>query len=171
LVSAELLAAETALSHANPQTGKLDAQLALIFVCDAISLILSKLEGVFLDLGQDSKNIHDMLCSKDLMQLRKACTSSAALAAIGREVTASHVNIGQVDLDEAHCVARDSFRRFAADVVAPISQEIHRHDLTVPEALLQPMREMGVFGLSIPEHYGGSAPSDREDTLVMIVVT
>jgi (2S)-methylsuccinyl-CoA dehydrogenase len=30
---------------------------------------------------------------------------------------------------------------------------------------------MGVFGLSIPEHYGGSAPSDREDTLMMITVT
>ena len=171
LVSAELLAAETALHHANVQTAKLDAQLALIFACDAISLMLSKLEGVFLDLGHDTKGIHAMLCSKDLMQLRKACTSSSALAAIGREVTASHVDIGQVDLDEAHCLARDSFRRFAADFVAPLSQEIHRHDLTVPETLLQPMREMGVFGLSIPEHYGGSAPSDREDTLVMIAVT
>jgi len=33
------------------------------------------------------------------------------------------------------------------------------HDLTVPESLLQPMREMGVFGLSIPEEYGGSSPA------------
>ncbi|MDQ2733414.1 MAG: acyl-CoA dehydrogenase family protein, partial [Pseudomonadota bacterium] len=30
---------------------------------------------------------------------------------------------------------------------------------------------MGVFGLSIPERYGGSAPDDREDTLMMVVVT
>jgi len=30
---------------------------------------------------------------------------------------------------------------------------------------------MGVFGLSIPEDFGGSAPSGREDTLMMIAVT
>ena len=40
-----------------------------------------------------------------------------------------------------------------------MAEKIHRHDLTVPEDLLQPMREMGVFGLSIPEEYGGSAPA------------
>ena len=56
-------------------------------------------------------------------------------------------------------------------MVAPLAEKIHRHDLTVPESLLQPMREMGVFGLSIPEQYGGSAPNDRDDTLMMIVVT
>jgi (2S)-methylsuccinyl-CoA dehydrogenase len=30
---------------------------------------------------------------------------------------------------------------------------------------------MGVFGLSIPERYGGSAPDGREDTLMMVAVT
>jgi (2S)-methylsuccinyl-CoA dehydrogenase len=43
------------------------------------------------------------------------------------------------------------------DVVAPLAERIHREDLTVPEALLQPMRELGVFGLSIPEVYGGTS--------------
>ena len=51
-----------------------------------------------------------------------------------------------------------------------MAEEIHRHDLTVPESLLQPMREMGVFGLSIPEEYGGSAPTGRENTPMMIAV-
>ena len=41
----------------------------------------------------------------------------------------------------------------------------------MPESLLQPLREMGVFGLSIPERYGGSAPDDRDDTPMMLVVT
>jgi (2S)-methylsuccinyl-CoA dehydrogenase len=30
---------------------------------------------------------------------------------------------------------------------------------------------MGVFGLAIPEQYGGSGPNDRDDTLLMVVVT
>jgi (2S)-methylsuccinyl-CoA dehydrogenase len=42
----------------------------------------------------------------------------------------------------------------------------------VPEAeLQQPLREMGVFGLSIPEAVGGRAPDDRDDNLTMVVVT
>ena len=41
----------------------------------------------------------------------------------------------------------------------------------MPEALLAPLREMGVFGLSIPERYGGSRPNDHDDTLLMLVVT
>ena len=68
-------------------------------------------------------------------------------------------------------LAQDAFRRFAADVVAPQAEAIHRDNRTVPESLLQPLREMGVFGLSIPERYGGSRPDDRDDTLMMLVVT
>ena len=83
----------------------------------------------------------------------------------------AHGEVGHVALDEPLALAQDAFRRFAADVVAPQAEAIHRHDLTVPESLLQPLREMGVFGLSIPERYGGSAPDDHEDTLMMLVVT
>jgi (2S)-methylsuccinyl-CoA dehydrogenase len=79
--------------------------------------------------------------------------------------------VGEFALDEQHALARDSFRRFSEDKVAPQAEAIHRHDLTVPESLLQPLREMGVFGLAIPEQYGGSAPNDHDDTLLMVVVT
>ena len=74
-------------------------------------------------------------------------------------------------LDEQHALAQDAFRRFSSEVVAPQAEAIHRHDLTVPESLLGPMREMGVFGLAIPEKFGGSGPDDRDDTLLMVVVT
>ena len=68
-------------------------------------------------------------------------------------------------------MARDAFRRFASDVVAPMAEQIHRQDLTVPESLLAPMREMGVFSLSVPEAYGGNAAAGHADTQMMIVVT
>jgi (2S)-methylsuccinyl-CoA dehydrogenase len=66
---------------------------------------------------------------------------------------------------------RTRFRRFAGAVVAPMAEKIHRHDLTVPDSLLDQMRAMGVFGLSIPEAYGGSSPAGREDTPLMLAVT
>ena len=80
--------------------------------------------------------------------------------------------IARISLNEDLTMVQDMFSRFASEAVAPLAEEIHRHDLIVPEAeLLQPLREMGVFGLSIPEQYGGSAPDDRDDNMTMVVVT
>jgi (2S)-methylsuccinyl-CoA dehydrogenase len=53
----------------------------------------------------------------------------------------------------------------------PLSEEIHRQDLIVPEQILGALVDMGCFGLSIPEQYGGLQPDDQEDNMGMIVVT
>ena len=146
LVSAELLAAETALHHANVQTAKLDAQLALIFACDAISLMLSKLEGVFLDLGHDTKGIHAMLCSKDLMQLRKACTSSSALAAIGRAVYSALVEQlrtqdGMAASNQHQSQLEDTVSACKADALGLKIEDIILDAQSIPTRILDVLRE------------------------------
>ena len=40
-----------------------------------------------------------------------------------------------------------------------------------PTEILGPLTEMGCFGLSIPERYGGIQSDDHEDNMGMIVVT
>lgn len=49
----------------------------------------------------------------------------------------------------------DEVRRFIRDEVDPRSRWIEEHD-AMPEDLLQKARDMGLFGLTIPEEYGGS---------------
>ena len=49
----------------------------------------------------------------------------------------------------------DEVRRFIRDEVEPRSRWIEEHD-TIPEDLLHKARAMGLFGLTIPEEYGGS---------------
>ncbi|MBI4203796.1 MAG: acyl-CoA dehydrogenase family protein [Betaproteobacteria bacterium] len=49
----------------------------------------------------------------------------------------------------------DEVRRFIRDEVEPRSRWIEEHD-AIPDDLLQKAREMGLFGLTIPEEYGGS---------------
>jgi (2S)-methylsuccinyl-CoA dehydrogenase len=171
LASADLLAAETAVRNIGPGTSALDRSLALIFAAEAIEAVLGKMESVFLEMGLDPSELHELASSVDLANLRRSAASGAVLASAGKAIASATSDIGSVALDEQLTMAQDAFRRFASDVVAPMAEKIHRHDLTVPETLLQPMREMGVFGLSIPEQYGGSASGDREDTLLMIVVT
>jgi (2S)-methylsuccinyl-CoA dehydrogenase len=52
-------------------------------------------------------------------------------------------------------LARDAARSFAESEVAPHAERIHRNDELVPEAFLEKMAELGYFGLSVPEQYGG----------------
>ncbi len=168
---AELLAAETSVAALTPACDPLQAQLALLFTADAAVSVLDKLDLVYAEAGLDTAPLQGLRASQALAALRRSAASNAALQAAGRAVAAADGEVGTLALDEPHALAQDAFRRFSAEVVAPQAEFIHRHDLTVPETLLQPLREMGVFGLAIPEQYGGSGPNDRDDTLLMVVVT
>ena len=48
----------------------------------------------------------------------------------------------------------DTIRRFVKKDLEPISQQVEDED-RIPEEVVQTMRELGLFGLSIPEEYGG----------------
>ncbi|MEX2468515.1 MAG: acyl-CoA dehydrogenase family protein, partial [Pseudohongiellaceae bacterium] len=48
---------------------------------------------------------------------------------------------------------------------------IHRQDSDIPEDLIRQAAELGCFGTSIPERFGGLQPDDAPDSLGMIVVT
>src|SRR5918912_2352472 len=48
----------------------------------------------------------------------------------------------------------DEIRRFIRSEVDPRSREIEEND-AVPDDLLDKARELGLFGLTIPEEYGG----------------
>jgi (2S)-methylsuccinyl-CoA dehydrogenase len=168
---AELLAAETAIAALTPASDSLDARLALVFAVDAVVALLDRLDVMLAETGQEPAAVDALRTLPAWRALRQAAGGSEALRAAGRGVIDAQGIVGEVALDEQHAMAQDAFRRFALEVVAPQAEAIHRHDLTVPESLLQPMREMGVFGLAIPEEHGGSAPNDHDDTLLMVVVT
>jgi (2S)-methylsuccinyl-CoA dehydrogenase len=58
-------------------------------------------------------------------------------------------------LESTVAEVRSSVRQFAEREVAPHAERIHRHDELVPESLIRGMGELGYFGLSVPESYGG----------------
>jgi acyl-CoA dehydrogenase len=49
---------------------------------------------------------------------------------------------------------RDTVQKFVKNDLGPISQKVEEEE-KIPEGVVQKMREMGFFGLSIPEEYGG----------------
>lgn len=170
LANAELLAAR-ALASAAPISSELDRSLGLAFTAEAVVSVLARLQSIYISTDLDSEPLHALAAGQELRRLRKEAAGADQLEQLGSAVADATGELGDVVVDEHTAMARDTFRRFAADVVAPMAEKIHRHDLTVPESLLESMREMGVFGLSIPEEYGGSAPAGHENTSMMIAVT
>ena len=86
---------------------------------------------------------------------------------IGRRVAeARAVNNSWIAEGDAIMV-RDSVRAFAVQEVAHRAEHIHRSDDLVPDELITKMAEMGYFGMSVPESYGGLGMGN----LAMIVTT
>ena len=77
----------------------------------------------------------------------------AALAAVIRE--APEGAIGDPGLDETFEAIRGEMRRFADAEVAPHAQGWHRANAYIPLEIIAGLSQMGVFGLTIPEAYGG----------------
>jgi alkylation response protein AidB-like acyl-CoA dehydrogenase len=61
-------------------------------------------------------------------------------------------------------------RQFVRTECLPREEQVDRTDL-IPEALVQRMREVGLFGHSIPEAYGGAGLTSEELSLVNIEVS
>lgn len=62
---------------------------------------------------------------------------------------------GASGLDDEMEMIREQFRRFSADRVEPHAHDWHLNDELIPIEIIDEMAEMGVFGLTIPEEYGG----------------
>jgi acyl-CoA dehydrogenase len=59
----------------------------------------------------------------------------------------------------------DSIRRFVREVLVPQEDVVAETD-EIPPAVVAQMRELGLFGLSIPEAYGGLALTMEEEVRV-----
>jgi (2S)-methylsuccinyl-CoA dehydrogenase len=63
--------------------------------------------------------------------------------------------VGDCGLDETLAAIRDEMRRFADSEVVSQAQQWHRSNAYIPLGVIAQMSELGVFGLTIPEEYGG----------------
>jgi (2S)-methylsuccinyl-CoA dehydrogenase len=64
-------------------------------------------------------------------------------------------DFGRLALDHEFEMVRDQFRRFGAEAVTPFAHDWHLKDELIPMPVIEKMSEMGVFGLTVPEEFGG----------------
>lgn len=65
------------------------------------------------------------------------------------------VGVGDPGLDETLEAIRSEMRRFCAAEVTPHAHEWHLKNDYIPIEVVEKMAELGVFGLTIPEEFGG----------------
>jgi (2S)-methylsuccinyl-CoA dehydrogenase len=63
--------------------------------------------------------------------------------------------VGDCGLDDTLAAIRDEMRKFADSEVVPQAHQWHRTNSYIPLEVLTQMSELGVFGLTISEEYGG----------------
>lgn len=108
------------------------------------------------DLGLDERALHAWRTAavQTLMRAGNTAAVRSRIAELIRD-SLSTGDFGQLGLDETLAMVRDQFRRFAEDKVIPFAHEWHRRDEFIPMPVVNEMAELGVFGLTIPENYGG----------------
>ncbi len=106
-------------------------------------------------------------------ELIRAGLDDARLRGIGERVIASRaVNAVELENDDA-AQTRSFARQFARQEVLreedgmALADRIHREDLLIPESLIKQFAELGFFGSSVPDTYGGT----EMGYLTMIVLT
>ena len=105
------------------------------------------------DLGVSSKSVHAFFDGAVSTLVKTGNT-----AAVRRRIAAliEHGDFGNAGLgDETLVMIQDQFRRFAQEQVAPFAHDWHKKDILIPIEVVGQMAELGVFGLTIPEEWGG----------------
>lgn len=143
--------------------GEAEATLACAYVADAIWDVATRVLGRSREWGVDL----DVLAPA--MPFVEAHRTPEFLGTLA-DLAAKH-GTGPTHLSEDFELVAETFRRFAEDRIRPAAEHVHRTNADVPEEVIAGLAEIGGFGLSVPEEYGGFATGGESDYIGMVVAT
>ena len=108
------------------------------------------------DIGISEEAI-DKYRSADVIELANKGNSQDARMRLVRLMQdhSAEIITGKSGLDDELEMIREQFRKFSIDKVLPNAHEWHLNDELIPIEIIEELAELGVFGLTIPEEYGG----------------
>ena len=97
------------------------------------------------------------LATPEIARLQQnANTQAARLELVNlMQDRAAEITVGRTGLDDELEMIREQFRRYAVEKVEPFAHDWHLNDDLIPMEVIEELSEMGVFGLTIPEEFGG----------------
>ena len=143
--------------------GPIEANIAVAFVADVAFEVTTKLLG-----REEEWGVAEGALNSALPFIRQY-RSAAFVAGLADELIASAGGPRHLDADFE--MVQDTFRRFAEEQVRERGEHVHRTNGDVPEEVISGLAEMGGFGLSVPEEYGGFATGGEGEYLGMVIAT
>ncbi|MBI3756847.1 MAG: acyl-CoA dehydrogenase family protein [Deltaproteobacteria bacterium] len=169
-LSTEVEAARVLLVYAQAASAQGEAHIsdmALGFAAEVGQKLLGQADIHQSDFGFTDSFLAEMLGQSDVKAAIRDGAHESRFRKIGASVLANKgVNNSWLD-NEIALMTRDSVRQFARSEVSPVAEQVHRHDELIPEHIIQQMAELGFFGMSVPEEYGGGGMGN----LAMIITT
>jgi (2S)-methylsuccinyl-CoA dehydrogenase len=139
-------------------TGDLEARLACAFAADVVHDLITKVAGREQQWGLEVAPL------RDAHPFLATFRAPAFVASLAEQTGSRH-------LDDDFELVQQTFRAFAEKEIAPVAEHVHRTNGDVPEEIIAGLAEIGAFGLSVPEEYGGFATGGEHDYLGMVVAT
>lgn len=141
--------------------------MAGLFAAEAAQKLAAQIDARPDAFGVAASRLEATLGAPEVKSIVRAASTDAVVEAIGKHVIAQRgANHCWIESEIAQ-MTRDSVRQFAESEILPIAERLHRHDDLVPEPVIAKMSELGFFGMSVPEEYGGGGMGN----LPMIITT
>jgi (2S)-methylsuccinyl-CoA dehydrogenase len=110
------------------------------------------------DFGLSMAQVASRLASPQVEALIASGNTASRRARLVELMRADHAaTVGACGLDDTLESIRDEMRKFADSEVVAEAQKWHRTNSYIPLEIIAQMSELGVFGLTIPEDFGGMA--------------
>jgi (2S)-methylsuccinyl-CoA dehydrogenase len=172
----ELAAAKAALeslavAQAAGQNVELEETLTQIFIGETVHNIFGSVYKRMDEYGLALADMQAFEKSPELMCFVGEAQSAKMYEKAGDLILSTRTLGTDSWLSEQHSMFRDTFRKFAESEVRPLAEKVHRHDHLIPESIIKGLAEMGCFGLSLPQMYGGFQDDAKPDNIGMVVVT
>jgi (2S)-methylsuccinyl-CoA dehydrogenase len=108
------------------------------------------------DLGLTQDDMRGLM-SPAVMTLTQSGNTQAARTRLVElmQEQAANITVGASGLDDELEMIREQFRRYVVDKIEPHAHDWHLKDELIPMEVINELAEMGVFGLTIPEEFGG----------------
>ena len=108
------------------------------------------------DIGLTQNDTHGLI-QPAIISLTQGGNTQAARSrlVILMQEQSANITVGATGLDDELEMIREQFRRFSLEKVEPHAHGWHLNDELIPLEIIDEMAELGVFGLTIPEEYGG----------------
>ncbi len=169
-IASEVYAAEQVIAYAEKNSGDLEKALAEYFTAEMITHFSEKVSFRFHDWGVEESKLLETIWKKEITQDVEKVLVAENIQRIANLIHQKNSG-GTYGLDEQHEMFRETFKKFAEDKVMPLAEKVHRHDHLIPQEVIEGLKELGCFGLSIPQKFGGFQDDAKPDNTGMVVVT